>query len=130
MSEGEITVYEIVGGDETFKKLVDEFYARVEQDDRLRALFPEDLEAGKHWQYLFLRQFFGGPAEYHSERGHPRLRMRHAPFKIDEKARDAWLAHMLSSIDAVGIQEPERQMMRSYFERAATHMINSYIPNE
>ena len=130
MSRDEITVYEIVGGDEIFKKLVDEFYARVEQDDRLRDLFPEDLEAGKHWQYLFLRQFFGGPPEYHAERGHPRLRMRHAPFKIDEIARDAWLGHMLSAIDVVGIPEPARQMMRTYFERAATHMINSYSPHE
>lgn len=130
MSGDEITVYEIVGGDETFKQLVDEFYSRVEQDERLRDMFPEDLEEGKRWQYLFLRQFFGGPAEYHVERGHPRLRMRHAPFKIDEKARDAWLEHMLASVDAVGIQEPARQMMRSYFERAATHMINTFLPSK
>lgn len=126
MSEGELSVYDIVGGDETFKQLVENFYARVEQDERLRALFPDDLEEGKHWQYLFLRQFFGGPADYHLERGHPRLRMRHAPFKIDTAARDAWLENMLAAIDAVGIQDPARQMMRNYFERAATHMINSY----
>ncbi len=128
MSDQEVTIYEIVGGDDTFKRLVEVFYSLVEADETLRPMFPEDLEAGKKWQYLFLRQLFGGPEQYHEERGHPRLRMRHAPYKIDKKAQEAWLLHMLTAIDEVDIKEPARQAMRQYFERGSLHMINSYLP--
>jgi hemoglobin len=124
------SVYEFVGGDETFRRLVDEFYSRIEQDDVLRPLFPADLEPGKHWQFLFLTQFFGGPARYQQERGHPRLRMRHMPFPIDADARQRWLTHMLTAIDAVGIGEPARSIMRDYFERGSEFMINTYAPQE
>jgi hemoglobin len=118
------SIYELVGGDETFRRLVDEFYRRVEADDSLRAMFPPDLAPGKEWQFLFLTQFFGGPARYAQERGHPRLRMRHHPFPIDRQARDRWLGHMLAALDAVGIDEPARTLMRDYFERASQHMVN------
>lgn len=122
------SVYELVGGDAVFKALVDRFYAKIEADSSLRDMFPDDLEPGKQWQYLFLVQYFGGPQTYMDERGHPRLRMRHAPFVIDEKARDSWLKHMLDSIDEMGIEEPARGMMRTYFERASTFMINTQPP--
>jgi hemoglobin len=125
MAESEQTVYEMVGGDTTFRRLVDAFYGRVASDEVLRPVFPEDLEPGKYWQYLFLAQFFGGPARYIEERGHPRLRMRHAPFIIDQQGRDHWFAHMCAAIDEVGIQEPARSIMRDYFERGATFMINA-----
>lgn len=121
-------LFEEVGGEATFRRLVDVFYARVEADPDLRPVFPEDLEPGKRWQFLFLVQYFGGPAHYGEERGHPRLRMRHAPFSIDESAREAWLSHMLAAIDEVGIEEPHRTTMRDYFERAAAHMVNTYYP--
>jgi hemoglobin len=121
----EKSIYELVGGDPTFQKLVDIFYARVEQDSFLRPMFPEELEAGKHWQFLFLTQFFGGPARYQEQRGHPRLRMRHFPFPINQDARNHWLEHMLAAIDEVGIPEPARQEMRDYFERGSTFMINA-----
>ena len=121
----EKSIYELVGGDPTFQKLVDIFYARVEQDAILRPMFPEELEAGKHWQFLFLTQFFGGPARYQEQRGHPRLRMRHFPFPINQAARNHWLEHMLAAIDEVGIPEPARQEMRDYFERGSTFMINA-----
>ncbi|MCA9883899.1 MAG: globin [Anaerolineaceae bacterium] len=124
MDSNQKTVFDMVGGEPTFQKLVDIFYARVEADEELRPLFPDDLEPGKRWQYLFLMQFWGGPAQYAQERGHPRLRMRHAPFPIDASARDAWVGHMLAAIDEVGIQEPARSQMRDYFERGATFMIN------
>jgi hemoglobin len=120
----EPNVYDMVGGDATFLKLVDAFYARVESDDLLHPLFPADMEPGKRWQFLFLTQFFGGPTRYAEERGHPRLRMRHFPFPIDEARRNRWLAHMLAAIDEAGISEPARGIMREYFERASTHMIN------
>lgn len=121
----EKSIYEMVGRDPTFQKLVDIFYARVEQDTLLRPMFPENLESGKHWQFLFLTQFFGGPARYQQQRGHPRLRMRHIPFLIDQAARDHWLEHMLAAIDEVGIIDPARAEMRSYFERGSTFMINA-----
>ncbi len=126
MDDSQISVYEFAGGEPIFRQLVDVFYARVEQDDVLRPLFPDDLEPGKRWQLLFLTQYFGGPADYASERGHPRLRMRHTPFPIDGEARERWLGHMLAAIDAVGIAEPARAVMRDYFERASIAMINVY----
>ena len=125
MTDSEQSVYEVVGGDATFQQLVDAFYRRVEADEVLRPLFPDDLEPGKYWQYLFLTQFFGGPARYIEERGHPRLRMRHAPFIIDQQRRDHWFAHMCAAIDEVGIQDSARSIMRDYFERGATFMINA-----
>lgn len=125
MTDPEINIYELVGGDEVFQQLVDEFYARIQADPLLRPMFPDDLEAGKRWQFLFLTQFFGGPARYSAERGHPRLRMRHMPFIIDQTARDHWFAHIFAAIDAAGIREPARSIMQDYFERASAFMINA-----
>lgn len=120
----EFSLYELVGGDGTFRRLVDDFYARIERDESLRPMFPDDLEPGRERQFLFLTQFFGGPARYNEQRGHPRLRLRHSPFAIDEAARLRWLGHMLAAIDAVGIEEPMRGMMRNYFERASAMLVN------
>ena len=124
LNPSQVTLYKRVGGDETFHMLVEAFYRRIESDPLLRPLFPADLEEGKHHQFLFLAQYWGGPARYQLERGHPRLRMRHAPFPIDRSARDAWVAHMIAAIDEVGITEPDRTILVEYFERAATFMIN------
>jgi hemoglobin len=120
----EQNIYELVGGDEPFRRLVDNFYARVERDPLLRPLFPADLEPGKQRQFLFITQYFGGPPRYNELRGHPRLRMRHAPFSIGQAERDAWAGHMLAAIDEAGFTEPARTTLRDYFERAATFMIN------
>lgn len=125
MPHEERSVYEIAGGEETFRQLVERFYARIEADAGLRPMFPEDLEPGKQWQFLFLVQYFGGPPVYGEQRGHPRLRLRHAPFPINQEARDRWLAHMLAAIDEVNIPEPAREIMRGYFDRASQFMINS-----
>jgi hemoglobin len=118
------TIYELAGGDAPFRELVNRFYARIELDPRLRPMFPADLEPGKEGQFLFITQYFGGPPRYNQQRGHPRLRMRHASFPIDQAARDVWLGHMLAAIDEVGFAEPVRGALRDYFERAATFMIN------
>jgi hemoglobin len=118
-------IYELAGGDEPFRRLVDSFYARVERDPLLRPLFPANLEPGKERQFLFITQYFGGPARYSQLRGHPRLRMRHAPFAIGQAERDAWAGHMLAAIDEAGFVEPARGALRDYFERAATFLINT-----
>jgi hemoglobin len=126
MSENQQTLYDLIGGEATFRRLVDSFYAKVEADEVLRAIFPEDLEAGKEYQYLFLMQYWGGSTRYSQERGHPRLRMRHSPYAITEDLRNRWVQYMLQAIDEAGIQEPYRSEMRQYFEQGATFMINRY----
>jgi hemoglobin len=111
-------------GDEGFRALVEAFYRRVEEDPVLRAVFPPDLSEGRERQYLFLRQYFGGPTEYSERHGHPRLRMRHVPFAINREARDHWVAHMKEAIEEVGIPEPHATVLRDYFERFSLDMIN------
>lgn len=118
------SLYDRVGGIDTFVRLVDTFYAAVETDPVLRPLYPESLDASRRHLALFLAQYFGGPPVYSQQRGHPRLRMRHLPFVIGQRERDAWVTHMLAAIEAVLIEEPARSEMRAYFEDAATFMIN------
>ncbi len=118
------TLYEQIGGDETFRCLVDAFYARVERDPLLRPLFPADLGPGREHQFLFLTQYWGGPPRYEALRGHPRLRARHTPFRIGQAERDAWVGHMRAAIDEIAIPEPARSQLIDYFENAATFMIN------
>jgi hemoglobin len=122
-------MYELAGGDAPFRRLVDAFYARVERDPLLRSMFPEDLGPGKEHQFLFITQYFGGPARYQERRGHPRLRMRHASFTIGQRERDAWLGHMLAAVDEAGFEGAAREALIEYFERAATFLIN-HAPGE
>src|SRR3954468_9967387 len=95
------SVYDAVGGRPFFVDLVDGFYAGVSADLLLRPLYPDDLTDSRRHLAGFLTQYWGGPSTYSDERGHPRLRMRHGPFVIGEAERDAWLRHMLGSLDAV-----------------------------
>ncbi|HWS45111.1 MAG TPA: globin [Acidimicrobiia bacterium] len=117
-------VYEAVGGQPFFDALVDSFYQRVESDPRLRPLYPDDLEPGKRALSLFLGQYWGGPPAYSAEKGHPRLRMRHAPFAIGTAERDAWLAAMLAAVEESAAPEEVRPALRDYFTMASTAMIN------
>jgi hemoglobin len=117
-------VFDQVGGFPTFEALVDAFYDRVKADPLLSSMFPEDMTEPKEKLSLFLAQFFGGPPEYSRLRGHPRLRMRHLPFRIGQAERDAWLGHMLAALDESGIEEPARSEMRQYFEDGSAFMIN------
>ncbi|MDE2409212.1 MAG: hypothetical protein KGL72_02785, partial [Actinomycetales bacterium] len=83
--------YDAVGGRATFKRLADEFYKGIETDDVLRPMYPEgDLAPAAERLQLFLEQYWGGPTAYQEQRGHPRLRMRHSPYKINPDARDRW----------------------------------------
>jgi len=118
------TVFEIVGGQPFFDALVERFYMRVETDPILRPLYPANLEPGKRALALFLGQYWGGPAAYSAEKGHPRLRMRHAPFAIDAVARDAWLSAMLAAVEEAGAPDVAREGLAEYFTMASTAMIN------
>jgi hemoglobin len=113
-------------GEEPFRQVVHDFYAGVAEDPELRALYPEeDLGPAEERLALFLIQYWGGPSTYSNERGHPRLRMRHAGFHIDLAARDRWLRHMRAAVDAVDLPEAEREELWSYLENAAHFMVNA-----
>jgi hemoglobin len=121
----QVSVFELVGGQPFFDDLVEQFYARVETDPVLRPIYPEDLAPGKRALALFLGQYWGGPPTYSEQKGHPRLRMRHAPFVIGTDQRDAWLAAMLAALEAADAPEAAKDAMREYFAMAATAMINA-----
>lgn len=118
-------MYERLGGMAFFEGLTERFYERVAQDEVLRPLYPEDLEAPRRHLCLFLAQFWGGPRLYDEERGHPRLRARHLPFKIGQKERDHWLAHMSAAVKEAHVGALDEAQLLGYFEAASTHMINS-----
>ena len=118
-------MYERAGGEAFFVRLVDSLYAGVETDPVLRPLYPEDLAGPREHLRLFLVQYWGGPPTYSEQRGHPRLRMRHAPFEIGLAERDAWLRHMLAAVRGAGLSGTDEEEMATYFTTAATQLINS-----
>ena len=117
-------LYQRVGGGSFFVALIDAFYEGVEQDQALRPLYPADLGPGKAQLAAFLAQYWGGPAHYSAERGHPRLRGRHFPFPINQRVRDAWVGHMEAAIRFMGVQEREAAELREYFDSTATFLMN------
>jgi len=129
--EPRLTVYDVVGA-EFFTQLVEHFYAGVVADEVLLPMYPDDLTAAKANLAGFLVQYWGGPTTYSDERGHPRLRMRHFPFAIDQAARDAWARHMHAAVAATvasrGLPVELVAIFDRYFENAATHLINQPIP--
>jgi hemoglobin len=121
------TLYDRVGGQETFTRLVDAFYAGVAADPELRALYPEDdLGPANLRLRMFLEQYWGGPHTYSEQRGHPRLRIRHAPYAVTPTQRDRWLTHMNAALDSLGLPEPELAEFREYVTRAAAFMVNAF----
>ncbi|MQY06362.1 Group 2 truncated hemoglobin GlbO-like protein [Actinomadura sp. RB68] len=122
----QVTFYEAVGGEETFRRLVHRFYQGVADDPLLRPLYPEeDLGPAEERLRLFLIQYWGGPNTYNQLRGHPRLRMRHVPFVIGEAERDAWLRHMREAVDELALPEQLDKMLWDYFTMAAHSMVNA-----
>lgn len=119
------TFYEQVGGEQTFSRIVSRFYDEVAKDELLRPLYPEDLGPSEEHLRLFLMQYWGGPHTYSDQRGHPRLRMRHAPFKIGFAERDAWLRCMRVAVDEAGLEPAHRDQLWQYLEMAAHSLINS-----
>jgi hemoglobin len=133
-AEYQVTVFEAVGGQVFFDRLVQRFYEHVAADDVLLRLYPDqqDLGPARVRLALFLGQYWGGPQTYSEQRGHPRLRMRHAPFTIGAPERDHWVAAMSSALDTTMPEAPLDDQLRAavaermeeYFAMAATHMIN------
>ena len=123
------SVYELAGGERTFRLLVERFYAHVAHDEVLRAVYPEeDLSDATERLSLFLIQYWGGPPTYSELRGHPRLRLRHQPFAIGARERDAWLAHMTAAVESLDLAPAVRKALLDYFETASTAMINQPAP--
>ena len=120
-----MSLYEQMGGRKTFENLVSHFYALVANDPVLRPMYPDDDFKGAAERLLmFLEQYWGGPDTYSQLRGHPRLRMRHAQFKIGEKERDVWLSHMKSAVDSLEMDNEMREQLWNYLVMAANSMVN------
>lgn len=131
MTQPQQTFYDAVGGAETFRSLTATFYREVERDEILRPLYPEeDLGPAERRMRMFLEQYWGGPRTYSDERGHPRLRMRHNPFRIGPLERDAWLRCMhiaIASIDDATLDASHRAQLIDYMEMSANSMMNSAV---
>jgi hemoglobin len=119
------TLYDRAGGTPFFEALVDRFYAGVASDPVLRPVYPEpELAGAQHRLTLFLIQYWGGPTTYDQERGHPRLRMRHAPFAIGPAERDRWLVHMRAVLAELAPPAEIAAQLERYFATAAEAMRN------
>jgi hemoglobin len=120
------TFYDEIGGMPTIAKIVDRFYEGVATDELMRPMYPEeDLAPAAERLTLFLAQYWGGPTTYSETRGHPRLRMRHAPFAVTPAAKDHWLKHFSDGLDAVDLTPEQRAKFWDYATHAAQFMVNS-----
>ena len=119
------TFYEQVGGEKFFADLVSQFYAVVATDPILRPMYPEtDMKGAAQRLQWFLEQYWGGPSTYQENRGHPRLRMRHAEFAVTEAARDAWLSAMHKAVNGVEMDAALKAELWIYLEMAANSLVN------
>jgi hemoglobin len=121
-----VSFYDAIGGEDAFRRLVRRFYEGVTADPLLRPLYPEeDLTGAEERLRLFLIQYWGGPTTYSRQRGHPRLRMRHAPFVIGEPERDAWLKHMRDAVETLELPPEREQQLWNYLVYAAHSLVNA-----
>lgn len=129
LGETQKSFYDAVGGAETFRTVVSRFYELVRDDEVLRPLYPDDdLTGAEDRLRMFLEQYWGGPRTYSDQRGHPRLRMRHAAFRIGFIERDAWLRCMytaVASIDSTTLDDAHRGELLAYLDMAADAMVNA-----
>ena len=123
----EKTFYDAIGGYPTIAKIVDRFYAGVAEDEVLRPIYPEqDLGPAQERFTLFLVQYWGGPTTYSDRRGHPRLRMRHAPFAVKPLAKEHWLKHFRAGLDEAGLPPELDAQFWDYVTHAAQFMVNTF----
>ena len=119
--------YDAIGGYPTIARIVERFYEGVAGDEVVRSLYPEeDLRPAQERFTLFLVQYWGGPTTYSQRRGHPRLRMRHAPFAVTPRAKDHWLRHFRAGLDAVALPPELDAQFWDYVVHAAQFMVNSF----
>ncbi len=124
-SQPAVSLYEAIGGEPAFRRLVSRFYQEVAADPDLRRVYPSrDLGPAEEHLRLFLIQYWGGPATYSELRGHPRLRMRHARFRIGEAERDAWLRHMRTALDELELDPAWDARLWDYLVMAAHSLVN------
>ena len=119
------SLYDAVGGEPVFRRLVADFYAGVGKDPVLRPLYPDELGPAEDRLRMFLVQYWGGPTTYSEQRGHPRLRMRHVAWTVGERERDAWLRVMGAALDRQDLPEPARAAIWDHMERAAHSLVNT-----
>lgn len=122
-----MNAYEFLGEEAGIRRLVDRFYDEMErlpEAATIRAMHPPDLAGSRERLHLFLVERFGGPPVYSSVRGHPMLRRRHLPFRIDAAAEAAWMACMDRALEAQVPPGPEREELRAFFAGVAAHMRN------
>ncbi len=124
MGQPEQTAFERWGGEPFFTGLIERFYQGVATDPLLRPMYPEDLTDAKAHLALFLMQYWGGPRDYSDQRGHPRLRMRHARFPIGSAEADAWLRHMTAAVQAAEMEPDDQEELLDYLAMAARSLIN------
>jgi hemoglobin len=123
----ESQLFHRIGGAPAFDKLARRFYEGVQADSRLMPMYPADDLEGAMWRLSsFLQQYFGGPTSYSEQRGHPRLRMRHAAFHINPDARERWLTHMRAAVDTLELAPQDEAELWDYLERAALSMVNTF----
>ncbi|AZA08654.1 globin [Corynebacterium pseudopelargi] len=120
------SVYQAIGGEATFREVVHRFYQSVRTDDIIGPMYPQqDWEGAEDRLRMFLAQYWGGPSDYSEQRGHPRLRMRHAHFRIDSQAAQRWLELMDEAIDNTDIAPPQREALREHMQKVAYMLINT-----
>lgn len=120
------TFYDDIGGSPTIRGIVRRFYEGVAEDEVLRPMYPEeDLTAAQDRFAMFLEQYWGGPTAYSDQRGHPRLRMRHAPFDVTPTARDHWLRHFRAGLDGASLTAEQDAQFWDYVMHAAQFMVNA-----
>lgn len=125
-----LSFYDEIGGHDAFVRLVDAFYRGVADDPVLRPMYPEEqLDGARERLTMFLEQYWGGPATYSQQRGHPRLRMRHMPFHVNPEARDRWLHHMRGAVDGLQLPPLSEATLWDYLQRAAIAMVNTFEPS-
>ena len=119
----QITYYERIGR-EKIKQLIHDFYQGIRQDELLSPMYKDDFEGAEERLFLFMVQYLGGPETYNQMRGHPRLRMRHMVFPVNEEAKQHWLANMKAALDKSDIEEPDKEFLWNYFRQTAEFLKN------
>lgn len=121
----ESAVYKAIG-EAGFARLVAAFYRRVQGDDILGPMYPPHDMAGAEVRLRdFLVGRFGGPQRYIAQRGHPRLRARHMPFRLDQRARDRWVALMEAALAEAQLEPASAATLRAFFADTATFLMNA-----